>query len=161
MPKRNAVEIANVAHHLVESPWRSVDARILVVATGTCNEKPFEAVLENDASLHATAILYHTNTSPFTSSENQSIRRKLKAAEPSKVTDHRNAPAPDGFESFAHLLYESLSAKHYGQKIALNVPFAEKDQAAALGAEWDGATRQWYVMDKKVDVNAFARWAIT
>ena len=38
----------------------------------------------------------------------------------------------------------------------LNVPFAEKDEAKALGARWDPARKRWYVQDK--DLAPFARW---
>ena len=38
----------------------------------------------------------------------------------------------------------------------LNVPFAEKDEAKALGARWDPTRKCWYVQDK--DLAAFARW---
>lgn len=39
----------------------------------------------------------------------------------------------------------------------LAVPFAEKDQAKALGARWDAARKCWYVQDAK-DLAPFARW---
>lgn len=38
----------------------------------------------------------------------------------------------------------------------LNVPFAEKDEAKALGARWDPARKCWYVQDR--DLGAFSRW---
>lgn len=38
----------------------------------------------------------------------------------------------------------------------LNVPFAEKDEAKALGARWDPARKCWYVQDR--DLGPFARW---
>lgn len=38
----------------------------------------------------------------------------------------------------------------------LNVPFAEKDEAKALGARWDPARKRWYVQDK--DLAPFAKW---
>ncbi|MBA54322.1 MAG: hypothetical protein CMK89_07695 [Pseudomonadales bacterium] len=158
MAKRNDVSITDVIHYLVETPWNSVDARILVVAAGTCNEKPFEAILNNDPGLHASADLYHDNVSPFTTSEYQSIRRKLKSAEPTEVIDHRGEPAPEGFESFQHFLYESMNEKHFGKKVFLNVPFEEKDQAKTLGAQWDSSKRQWFVLDKTVDIEEFNQW---
>ena len=39
----------------------------------------------------------------------------------------------------------------------LNCPFAEKDEAKALGARWDGQKKRWYVQDAK-DLAPFARW---
>lgn len=41
--------------------------------------------------------------------------------------------------------------------MALNVPFAEKEAAKALGAKWDGAAKVWRVK-KQGDMRAFSRW---
>ena len=40
----------------------------------------------------------------------------------------------------------------------LNVPYAEKDEAKALGARWNPTKRRWYVPDG-VSTVAFAKWA--
>jgi hypothetical protein len=42
-------------------------------------------------------------------------------------------------------------------KIYLNVPFAQKDEAKALGARWDAVNKKWYVTANK-DIALFARW---
>ncbi|MEI8571088.1 hypothetical protein U737_02240 [Methylomonas sp. LW13] len=42
-------------------------------------------------------------------------------------------------------------------KTYLNVPYAEKDAAKALGARWDAAVKKWYVPANK-DVALFAKW---
>jgi len=42
-------------------------------------------------------------------------------------------------------------------KIYLNVPFAEKDEAKALGARWDAVKKKWYATTNK-DITLFARW---
>ena len=39
----------------------------------------------------------------------------------------------------------------------LNVPYAEKDEARALGARWNPTRKKWYVPDG-VDAAPFARW---
>lgn len=39
----------------------------------------------------------------------------------------------------------------------LKVPFAEKDEAKALGARWNNERKSWYVPDGK-DAAPFARW---
>jgi len=39
----------------------------------------------------------------------------------------------------------------------LKVPYAEKDEAKALGARWNPTRKSWYVPDG-VDVAPFARW---
>ncbi len=40
----------------------------------------------------------------------------------------------------------------------LTVPYAEKDEAKALGARWNPTKRRWYVPDG-VATDAFAKWA--
>lgn len=42
-------------------------------------------------------------------------------------------------------------------KTYLNVPFAQKDAAKALGARWDAASKKWYVPADK-DITPFAQW---
>ena len=42
-------------------------------------------------------------------------------------------------------------------KTYLNVPFAQKDAAKALGARWDAAIKKWYVPADK-DMTLFAQW---
>lgn len=44
-----------------------------------------------------------------------------------------------------------------GSKTYLNVPYAQKDAAKALGARWDPANKKWYVPVGK-DLAAFAQW---
>ncbi len=42
-------------------------------------------------------------------------------------------------------------------KTYLNVPFAQKDEAKALGAKWDAVQKKWFVPADK-DITLFARW---
>ena len=42
-------------------------------------------------------------------------------------------------------------------KTYLNVPFAQKDAAKALGARWDAASKKWYVPVDK-DIALFSQW---
>ena len=42
-------------------------------------------------------------------------------------------------------------------KTYLNVPFAQKDAAKALGARWDAANKKWYAPGDK-DIALFAQW---
>lgn len=42
-------------------------------------------------------------------------------------------------------------------KTYIEVPFAEKDKAKALGARWDMSRRSWFVPDG-VDLMKFKRW---
>lgn len=43
-------------------------------------------------------------------------------------------------------------------KTYLNVPYAEKDAAKALGAKWDAAMKKWYAPGT-IDIALFAKWA--
>ena len=42
-------------------------------------------------------------------------------------------------------------------KTYLDVPFAEKERASALGARWDMSRRHWYVPDG-IDLVPFLPW---
>lgn len=44
-----------------------------------------------------------------------------------------------------------------GEKIYLNVPFAEKDEAKSFGARWDAAARKWYV-NQGTDLTPLKKW---
>ncbi|MBI3407650.1 MAG: DUF1738 domain-containing protein [Planctomycetes bacterium] len=46
-----------------------------------------------------------------------------------------------------------------GVKTLLNVPFKQKDEAKALGAQWDKPAQSWYV-PAGVDTTAFKKWAV-
>jgi Domain of unknown function (DUF5710) len=50
------------------------------------------------------------------------------------------------------LYYKMTDSKTY-----LNVPFAQKDEAKALGARWDAVEKKWFVPSDK-DITLFARW---
>jgi len=49
-------------------------------------------------------------------------------------------------------MYKMADSKTY-----LNVPFAQKDAAKALGARWDAANKKWYVPANK-DITLFEQW---
>jgi len=42
-------------------------------------------------------------------------------------------------------------------KTYLTVPYAQKDEAKALGARWDASQKKWYVPPNK-DIALFAKW---
>ena len=42
-------------------------------------------------------------------------------------------------------------------RINLATPYAEKDQAKALGARWDKVNKVWYIVDV-ADLTPFMRW---
>ena len=53
--------------------------------------------------------------------------------------------------------YKASAVKSADITTYLNVPFADKDQAKALGARFDGAKKLWYV-PKGADLSKFERW---
>lgn len=46
---------------------------------------------------------------------------------------------------------------HKVEKIYLAVPFSQKDTAKALGAKWDYAAKQWYILST-MDAGPFKQW---
>lgn len=57
-------------------------------------------------------------------------------------------------EQADRLDYKAKPAPH---RMNLKVPFAEKDQAKALGAKWDGHFKAWYI-EADMDMLKFRRW---
>ena len=53
-----------------------------------------------------------------------------------------------------HNVYKMANSKTY-----LNVPFAQKDAAKALGAKWDATNKLWYVPADK-DIALFSQWQV-
>lgn len=51
----------------------------------------------------------------------------------------------------------SPSAASTSSKLYLNVPYAEKDEAKALGARWDAAKKKWYA-PPGAEADRFERW---
>lgn len=49
------------------------------------------------------------------------------------------------------------AASPSSSKLYLNVPFAEKDEAKALGARWDAAKKKWYA-PPGAEPDRFERW---
>ena len=47
--------------------------------------------------------------------------------------------------------------EYFPPMVLLNVPYAEKDAAKALGARWNPTRRRWYVPDG-VAAEPFAKW---
>ena len=43
--------------------------------------------------------------------------------------------------------------------LLLNVPYAEKDEAKALGAKWNPELKKWYVENRK-DYYKFKKWIL-
>ncbi len=42
-------------------------------------------------------------------------------------------------------------------KVYLNVPYAEKDAAKALGAKWDPAKKKWFA-PANTNISCFSKW---
>lgn len=154
MAAKNVIKFGPVFKHLVKSPYGSQyheGTRYLAIAEGTCNDKSFEVILYNDEGLSSTAFLYGKNT--FSNSEYQSIRKKLKSTEADTTFDWRDKEDPQ------ERIFDEMEKKHYGERVYLNVPFSEKDEASKLGAQWDKAQNKWYYMSKKFDQSVFEKWA--
>ena len=52
------------------------------------------------------------------------------------------------------LTYKAKPAPH---RVNIRVPFADKEQAKALGAKWDGTLKTWYI-PADMDMGKFRKW---
>lgn len=101
----------------------------------------------NDAALSIPTILavFH---SPLISTL-QAVKRALLLSPVTWVMIYNTALHLSNIPPFIYTMADS--------KIYLNVPFAQKDEAKALGARWDAAQKKWYIPADK-DIALFARW---
>ena len=135
------ISFSQTRHYLMEYPGDESDVRKVVVAAGTCNGVPFEAISKNDPNFSTSLSLFREDGKEFSKLEFQSIRRRLVGAKPIETCDLRGTPEAKDYDYF----FEQLQKKYYGQKVYLSVPFSRKDEAKALGAKWDNLVRKWFV----------------
>ena len=56
---------------------------------------------------------------------------------------------------------ESCPYQRIKNKIYLNVPYDEKDEAKQMGAKWDKSKKRWYIQPKnKFKVQMMGRWGL-
>ena len=60
-------------------------------------------------------------------------------------------------EHQAEATRSQTAASSNNERVYLNVPFKQKEEAKALGAQWDRQKRSWYV-PAATDTAAFAKW---
>jgi len=136
----NVVVLNQVTHYLVEYPKNRCEVRKLVVASGTCNEVPFEATAINDPDFSTKLDLFRGDGGQFSKLEFQSVQRHIKMAKPLETVDWRDDPDAKGYGFF----YDQMCEKYYGNKVYLKVPYNRKDEAKSLGAEWDNTAKKWF-----------------
>ncbi len=136
----NVVILHQVTHYLVKYPKNDRGVRKLVVASGTCNNIPFEATAINDPDFSTSLDLFRGDGEQFSKLEFQSVQRHIKMAKPMETFDRRGDPEANGYE----YVYDQMCEKYYGKKVYLKVPFNRKGEAKSLGAEWDSAAKKWF-----------------
>ena len=56
---------------------------------------------------------------------------------------------------------ESCPYQRIKNKIYLNVPYDEKDEAKKMGAKWDKSKKRWYIEPKnRFKVQMMGRWGL-
>jgi Domain of unknown function (DUF5710) len=144
----NIVILSQVTHYLVEYPKNDCDVRKLVVASGTCNDVPFEATAINDPDFSTTLDLFRNDNGRFSKLEFQSVQRRIKMAKPTETFDRRGDGEAPGYRFF----YDQMCEKYYGKKVYLRVPFNRRDEAKNLGAKWDSAAKKWFSFSSSPDL---------
>lgn len=145
----NIVILHQVTHYLVEYPKNQAEVRKLVVASGTCNDVPFEATAINDPDFSTSLDLFRGASGKFSKLEFQSIQRQIKMTKPMATFDQRGTPQAKGYKYF----YDQMCEKYYGKKVYLRVPFNRKDEAKQLGAQWDSAAKKWFAFTRSPNLH--------
>jgi hypothetical protein len=137
----DVISFSQTTHYRMEYPGDERELRKVVVAAGSCNGVPFEAISKHDPNYSESLSLFREDGNEFSKIEFQSIRRRLFGAKAMETFDLRGTPEAKGYDYY----YDQLQGKYYGQKVYLSVPFSRKDEAKALGAKWDNLLRKWFV----------------
>ncbi len=144
----NIVILNQVTHYLVEYPKNKCDVRKIVVASGTCNDVPFEATAINDPDFSTKLDLFRGDGGRFSKLEFQSIQRRIKMEKSMETVDLRDDGEAKGYGFF----YDQMCEKYYGKRIYLRVPFNRKDEAKSLGVEWDSSAKKWFCFSFSPDL---------
>lgn len=150
----NIVILQQVAHYLVKYPKNTREVRKLVVASGTCNDVPFEATAINDPDFSTKLDLFRGDGGQFSKLEFQSVQRRIKLAKPVETFDLREDLEPQEYKDF----YDQMCEKYYGKKIYLQVPFNRKDEAKSLGAQWDSAVKKWFTFSDSPNLQQLEKY---
>lgn len=62
-------------------------------------------------------------------------------------------------QAHTHITNSQTKPNLSTQNTYINCPYAEKDQAKALGAKWDNANKSWYV-PQGTDLSKFEKWLV-
>lgn len=150
----NIVILHQVTHYLVKHPKNECDVRKLVVASGTCNDVPFEATAINDPDFSTRLDLFRGDGGQFSKLEFQSVQRRIKMAKPLETLDQRGDLEAQGYGFF----YDQMCEKYYGKKVYLRVPFNRRDEAKGLGAKWDSVAKKWFVFSFSADLRRIEKY---
>lgn len=85
--------------------------------------------------------------------------------EPCELSSEQGIPPTEQLQSPPQQSYNSYNSNQNNkpnntasqERIYLNVSYAEKDEAKALGARWDNGCRKWYIT-AKLNVDQFKKW---
>lgn len=159
------VEIASCVRHVVplfgEEPQYGPDTRVHFVyfVQGTSHGDPFGAVVVAPGHLAPRVEMYgrerferqETSTTGLLA---MTMRRELIE----KTVEHPEAADEAAAAELVARLREEGRTLFSGERIELDVPFADRDKAKELGAKWDPAGRCWYAMSGLSDHDALSEW---
>lgn len=128
-PKADELESFGKAYTAVFDTLKEVDKEFVPVQ------------YEPEKIIHADTLAVNQEN-PYPKNIDNAIQGEpLDSAKYSKQQSQENTPTPN--------------ISQYDTK--LNTPYAEKDQAKALGAKWDNANNSWYV-PAGLDLSKFEKW---
>ena len=70
---------------------------------------------------------------------------------------HEKRKAIEAGRSHDNSHLEKFNPIDKNQRLYLNVPYRQKDEAKALGAKWDAEEKKWYIA-KYIHTHDFDKW---
>jgi len=162
---RNKIEIEHCVRHSVplfgEEPAYGPDTRTHAVyyVRGTSHGDPFGAVVVAPGNLDPRVEMY--GREKFERQEASAVgllamvmRRELL----DETVEHPEAVDESAAASLVTRLRQEGRNMFCGERVVLDVPFADRDRAKAAGAKWDPAERTWHAMSGLSDPETLAEW---
>ncbi|MDD2661657.1 MAG: zincin-like metallopeptidase domain-containing protein, partial [Methylococcales bacterium] len=139
-----------------------------VYGFGSSYDEAIQAAINNEdvsfGNNHINQVVPEANVLPGAITFRTGIKDStLKALQEDEFVNWENLElislTAEGIEKAKEPITKDLKKEHQ-ERIDLNVPFKEKNEAKALGAKWDRVNTTWYV-PSGVNPEPFAKWHVS
>lgn len=161
---RNKIEVTAAVRHRIPLFGEPVafgpDTRIqsVYLAEGTCNGDAFGAVVVAPDNLDPKVDMYGAVNFERHERDSVGLSLMIRRSDDIETVLHPEAETEELARELVARLRGEGRALYAGERILLEVPFKDKDEAKSRGARWSQEDKSWYVMSRLVDLEDFSDW---